>query len=152
MNCFKHELSWLIKLLCRCGGLVNILTYQGTCSELPIGGHLRTDAVFPVKEGAEVYVNCVDGYTLASGDRMITCVQDAHYISPKQLPTCIIGNENISIKHITDVFCKSMALCVALGQVNKLSITHPRSNSAPVASVIARSRRTMTLMIRRLWD
>ena len=104
MTCFQHELSWLIKLLCRYGDQVNIFTYQGTCSELPIGGHLRTDAVFPVKEGAEVYVNCVDGYTLVSGDRIITCVQDAHYISPKQLPTCIIGNENISINQITIFF------------------------------------------------
>ena len=63
----------------------------GTCTELPIGAHLITDAVFPVKQGSEVFVNCEAGYTLTSGDRMITCVQDHVYESPRVLPTCIIG-------------------------------------------------------------
>ncbi|XP_063688341.1 sushi, von Willebrand factor type A, EGF and pentraxin domain-containing protein 1-like [Bolinopsis microptera] len=62
----------------------------GTCTELPIGGHLKTDSVFPVKKGAEIFVNCVEGFTLTSGDRTITCVQDADYTSSTQLPTCII--------------------------------------------------------------
>ena len=65
----------------------------GTCSELPIGGHLKTDSVFPVKKGAEIFVDCVDGFTFVSGDRLITCVQDANYISPRKLPTCIIGKK-----------------------------------------------------------
>ena len=68
-----------------------IFELTGTCTELPIGEHLKTDSVFPVKKGAEIFVNCVEGFTLTSGDRMITCVQDADYISSRQLPTCIIG-------------------------------------------------------------
>ena len=67
----------------------------GTCSELPIGGNLITDLEFPVKQGTEVFVNCAEGYTLTSGDRTITCVQDANYISQRHLPTCIIGTESI---------------------------------------------------------
>ena len=67
------------------------LDSTGTCTELPIGGHLKTDSVFPVKKGAKIFVNCVEGFTLTSGDRTITCVQDADYISSNQLPTCIIG-------------------------------------------------------------
>ncbi|XP_063684353.1 sushi, von Willebrand factor type A, EGF and pentraxin domain-containing protein 1-like [Bolinopsis microptera] len=62
---------------------------ERTCTELPIGRHLKTDSVFPVKKGAEIFVNCVEGFILTSGDRTITCVQDAYYISSSQLPTCI---------------------------------------------------------------
>ena len=54
-----------------------------------------TDSVFPVDQGEKVFVDCVDGFTLTSGDRLITCVQDAEYISPRKLPTCIIGKKNI---------------------------------------------------------
>ena len=67
------------------------MVFKGTCAELPIGGHLLTDSVFPVRKGAEVFVNCIAGFTLTSGDRMITCVQDAHYSSKKNLPVCAIG-------------------------------------------------------------
>ena len=63
--------------------------------ELPVGRKLKTDTVFPVKKGAEVFVNCVDGFTLAAGDRMITCVQDAVYISPRELPSCLIGRGSL---------------------------------------------------------
>ena len=64
--------------------------------ELPIGEHLKTDSVFPMKRGAEIFVNCVEGFTFSSGDRMITCDQDADYISSHQLPTCIIGENLLS--------------------------------------------------------
>ena len=66
-------------------------TFPGTCTELPAGLHLKTHSVFPVKKGDMVFVSCVEGFTLTSGDRMITCVQDAHYTSSGQLPTCIIS-------------------------------------------------------------
>jgi len=56
-----------------------------------MSGNLATDSLFPVKKGAEVFVSCVEGFTLTSGNRMITCVHDADYISSGQLPTCIIG-------------------------------------------------------------
>ena len=72
------------------------LDSTGTCTELPIGEHLKTDSVFPVKKGAEIFVNCVEGFTLTSGDRMITCDQDADYISSHKLPTCIIGENLLS--------------------------------------------------------
>ena len=52
-----------------------------------------TDSVFPVDQGEKVFVDCVDGFTLTSGDRLITCVQDAEYVSPRKLPTCIIGKK-----------------------------------------------------------
>ena len=58
---------------------------------VPTGRHLKTDSTFPVKKGTEVFVDCVEGFTLTSGDRMLTCIQDSEYISQKQLPTCIIG-------------------------------------------------------------
>ena len=59
--------------------------------KLPAGRNLKTDSTFPVKKGTAVFVDCVEGFTLTSGDRMITCVQDSEYTSTKQLPTCIIG-------------------------------------------------------------
>ena len=68
-----------------------IESIAGTCMTLPAGRHLKTDSKFPVKKGAAVFVNCVDGFTFTSGDMTITCVQDSEYTSPKQLPTCIIG-------------------------------------------------------------
>ena len=49
------------------------LDSTGTCMELPIGAHLKTDSLFPMKRGAEIFVNCVEGFTFSSGDRMITC-------------------------------------------------------------------------------
>ena len=58
---------------------------------LPVARHLKTDSIFPVKKGAAVFVDCEEGFTLTSGDRMITCEQDSEYTSPEQLPTCIIG-------------------------------------------------------------
>ena len=63
----------------------------GTCTELPQGGNLITDSVFPVKKGTDVFVNCVEGFTLTSGDRTITCLQDADYTAARKLPTCSIG-------------------------------------------------------------
>ena len=72
------------------------LDFSGTCTELPIGKNLKTNTVFPVKKGTEVIVNCIEGFTLASGDRSITCVQDADFTSSKELPTCIIGTRNMT--------------------------------------------------------
>ena len=50
-----------------------------------------TNSIFPMKKGTELVVNCVEGYTLTSGDRLITCQQDAEYTSPGALPVCTIG-------------------------------------------------------------
>ena len=63
----------------------------GTCTELPQGGNLITDSVFPVKKGTDVFVNCVEGFTLTSGDRTLTCLQDSDYTASRKLPTCSIG-------------------------------------------------------------
>ena len=63
----------------------------GTCSELPIGRDLKTSTVFPIKQGSEVIVKCAEGFTFTSGDKIITCVEDAEYTSPRQLPSCMIG-------------------------------------------------------------
>ena len=65
--------------------------FTGTCAGLPEERHLKTDSVYPVKKGTEVFVDCVEGFTLSSGDRLITCVQDTEYTSSRQLPTCTIG-------------------------------------------------------------
>lgn len=77
------------------GKLINSISIPtktpGTCSELPTGRHLITDSVFPVRRGVEVFVNCVAGFTLTGGDRMITCVQDSEYTSSTKLPECSIG-------------------------------------------------------------
>ena len=65
----------------------------GTCSELPPGSNVKTasDSVFPVKQGTEVVVVCVEGHTLAYGDTVITCVQDAEYKVWGREPSCTIG-------------------------------------------------------------
>ena len=73
-----------------------------------MGGHLITDSVFPVRRGVEVFVDCVEGFTLTSGDRMITCVQDSHFISPRQLPDCHIGRWS------TDMLCSPTIYMISL--------------------------------------
>ena len=63
----------------------------GTCSEVPLDSRMRTNTVFPVKKGTEVVVDCVEGYTLTSGERTLTCVQDAEYTVWRNFPSCTIG-------------------------------------------------------------
>ena len=71
--------------------LVLLVEYSGTCTELPQGKRLWTDTKFPVKKGTELVVACEKGYTFSSGDRTLTCVQDAEYEYLGQFPSCTIG-------------------------------------------------------------
>ena len=54
---------------------------------------LETDTTFPVKNGVEVVVKCKTGYTLTSGDRVLTCETDDRYTFQDSLPVCSIGGE-----------------------------------------------------------
>ena len=59
---------------------------------------MKTDSDFPVKKGSEVFVSCVEGFTLTPGDMTITCVQDAHYTF-RDLQICTIGVWNM-LRHL----------------------------------------------------
>ena len=59
---------------------------------------MKTDSVYPVKKGAEVFVSCVEGFTLTPGDMTITCVQDTHYTF-RDLQICTIGVCNM-LRHL----------------------------------------------------
>ena len=81
-----------------------------------------TNSVFPMKKGTELVVNCEEGYTLTSGDRLITCQQDAEYTSPGSLPVCTIG-ERTQI-FIIFTWQSAIAVCVQEIQVAKTSRIH----------------------------
>ena len=85
----------LLQATSRCSALLFCLasqtTHSGTCSELPHNSHLKTNTEFPVKKGTEVVVTCVEGYTFTSGDRVITCVQDAEFTVLGSFPSCTVG-------------------------------------------------------------
>ncbi|KAL5259814.1 hypothetical protein ACHWQZ_G010058 [Mnemiopsis leidyi] len=63
---------------------------MGTCTELPQESHLWTDSVLPVKKGTVLVVDCVRGYTLTAGERVLTCVQDAEYTVWRHFPSCTV--------------------------------------------------------------
>ena len=46
-------------------------------------------------KGTELMVACKKGYTFTSGERVLTCVQDAEYTVWRNFPTCTIGWLNI---------------------------------------------------------
>lgn len=75
-----------------------VSNFTGTCTELPIQRNLITDSIFPLRKGAEVFVDCAEGFTLTSGDRMITCEQDSEFSTTRELPTCNKGRWNIVLR------------------------------------------------------
>ena len=56
--------------------------------------------MFPVQKGTEVVVDCVEGYTLTSGERTLTCVQDAEYTVWRNFPSCTIGRWDFSYSEL----------------------------------------------------
>ncbi|KAL5266359.1 hypothetical protein ACHWQZ_G003697 [Mnemiopsis leidyi] len=60
----------------------------GTCSGLPV--NLYTDTPLPIPRGVVVVVKCVPGFTLTSGDRRITCLQDDEFSAERGLPVCSV--------------------------------------------------------------
>ena len=73
-----------------------IFCYLGTCNELPQESNLWTDSVLPVKKGTVLVVDCVKGYTLAYGERVLTCVQDSEYTVWRQFPSCTVGRFKVN--------------------------------------------------------
>ena len=49
-----------------------------------------TTTEFPVLKGTLVYVGCEQGYSFTSGDRVMTCKQDAEYTFTRE-PVCSVG-------------------------------------------------------------
>ena len=62
----------------------------GTCTELPLGKHLRSDSLFPVNTGSNVFVSCIPGYSLTQGDSTITCEMDSQFLYENE-PICELG-------------------------------------------------------------
>ena len=81
--------------------LKSALSSQGMCTELPVNRELETDTTFPIKNGVEVVVRCKTGYTLTSGDRVLTCETDDRYTFQDSLPVCSIGGEFFLFTHFS---------------------------------------------------
>ena len=73
---------------------------------------LETDTTFPVKNGVEVVVKCKTGYTLTSGDRVLTCETDDRYTFQDSLPVCSIGGNFSSIQEFLFSLCSVLLIIV----------------------------------------
>ena len=73
---------------------------------------LETDTTFPVKNGVEVVVKCKTGYTLTSGDRVLTCETDDRYTFQDNPPVCSI--------------CRNFCFILALDPLIRLFVIHSK--------------------------